>query len=586
MATNEREIHAQGDIMPEYDNYTPFENINNNNIINDNINNNVNSNDYEPNINNNIDVASTQETFIQTLNLQIKQLQELLDNKNKDFDSLNTESNKLKLLLIQEQKKFIDKENVIHSLNIQKKNLEDILNKNKIESETMQTKIKELNYKLIELNQNMISKEHIYQFNNKIKNVLEKDDTNNDTQNQNNIILTEKYEIELKRLSNVIDELEIKNNKLAFDNKTLNARITTIINDKNAEIDIYKSIYQNQVNNLNKVIMNLNNKITQFFSEKNINNYKGYNNLMKNEIMDKFNELEKKLNVYDKENNDLRKENQNIKSELEELKLVADSKEKIIQKLQTDFEIMENEYNNSLFASQKFDDNLKMNDMNKSQYINELINKQKKLIKENKDLKVGLKQMTNNINEANQLYFKKKAEYDKTLLVRDNKLKEYKTKIALLKMKINELHQEINILKEYKGADFLYSNNNYNSFFTQNNNDNNNNNQTKKNPKKLITFTPKVRKSNVPFEINLENRTIQNNDIPDGNEIFGDIKISEVPKENKSIKPNSLKGNNENDKTKISDIDKLANHERDLKYIQEYKDTLNKVTEQLNKLNL
>ena len=46
-------------------------------------------------------------------------------------------------------------------------------------------------------------------------------------------------------------------------------------------------------------------------------------------------------------------------------------------------------------------------------------------------------------------------------------------------MKINELHQEINILKEYKGEDCLNSNNNknYYSFLTQNNNDNRNKNK-------------------------------------------------------------------------------------------------------------
>ena len=72
------------------------------------------------------------------------------------------------------------------------------------------------------------------------------------------------------------------------------------------------------------------------------------------------------------------------------MKLVGDSKEKIIQKLQTDFEIMENEYNTNLFSSKKIGDDLKMNDMTKSQYINELINQQKMLAKENRDLKSNI----------------------------------------------------------------------------------------------------------------------------------------------------------------------------------------------------
>ena len=594
MALNEKEINPLNDLIVGYNNYAPNENIDNDNIVSDNPNSFNNNNDYGPNLNgNDNDIESTQAVFVQTLNLQIQQLQELLKSKNKDFDGLNTQNNKLKLLLIQEQKKIIEKENNLHSIKIQKKNLEERINKNVIDSENMKAKIKELNYKLIELNQNMISKENIYQFNNKIKDILEKENTGNDEQKQNNIIISEKYEIELKRLNNIIDELEIKNNKLIFDNKTLNSRITTIMNDKNSELSVYKSIYQNQINNLKKIIINLTNRISQLFAEKdNQHILKNNNNLMKKEIMDKFTELENKLNNYDKENCKLRKENQTIKNELEELKLINESKEKIIEKLQIDFGIMEKKYNNSLLMSRKIDESSKIDGMDKSRYINELINNQKNMIKDNNNLKMGLKQMTKNINEANQLYFKKKAEYDKSLQARDNKLKEYKTKITLLKMKINELHQEINILKEYKGEDCLNSNNNnknYYSFLTQNNNDNKNKN--KKDQKKLITFTPKVRKS-IPFEFNLENKKEHNNGNVDGNDIFGDIKISEVPKDNNSIKHASLKGNNnytgqeKNDNNnKINDIDKLANNEQDLKFIQEYKDTLNKIDEQLKKLN-
>ena len=578
----------------EVEDYLGNENDDNENLQNyemNNINNNEYNNDYENNMNNNIDLDSTQKAFVQTLNLQIKQLQELLEGKNKEFDNLNSENNKLKLMLIEEQKKLIDKENSIHSINLQKNNLEEELNKYKIESDDNQSKIKELNYKLIELNQNIIAKENIYNFNNKINNVLNQDKDNSNNE-KNNSKVNEKYEVEIKRLNNLIDELEIKNNKLMFDNKVLNNKVTRIINEKNTEINISKSIYQNQIKNLNKVIGNLNNKITQLFSEKKIQkNYGGNgNNLIKKEIIEKFNELENKLNIYDKENCDLRKINQSIKCELEELKLVGDSKEKIIQKLQTDFELMENEYNNNMYNTQKIDDNLKINDINKSQYINELLSSQKALDKENKDLKFGLKQMTKKINDANKLYYKKKAELDKTLEVRDNKLKEYRTKITLLKMKINELHQEINILKEYRG-DFISNNNQY-SFLTQNNNETKN--KIKK--QKLRSFTPKTRGkrvNNYPFEINLENRVAQNDEINDYNDIFGDLKISEVPKESISMKRVSVKTNNKEKDKKEKNILKnenmntaeLDNDEQNLKYIQEYKNTLNKIDEQINKIN-
>ena len=578
---NEKDIINMDYLEQEANNnFMPNENMNNDDYINYNLNNILeNNNDYGKNNDANNDIKSTQEAFVQTLNLQIKQLQDLLEEKNKEFDNINSENNKLKLLLIQEQKKLIDKENALHSLNIQKNNLDEKMNASKVESENMQSKIKELNYQLIELKQNIISKENKNQFNDKIKNIIE-----NNNGKENNL-LNENYEIELRRLNNKIDELEIINNNLVFDNKILNQKINSITNDKNTEINTYKSIYQKEINNLNKLIINLSNRISKILSEKiNFSKNKKSNNFIKKEILEKFNELENRLNLYDKENCELRKENQNIKSELEEMKLVGESKEKIIQKLQTDFELMENEYNNNLFYTQKTDSIPKMTDMNKSQYINDLINKQKMLIKENSDLKYGLKQMTNNINEASQLYSKKKADYDKNLEARDNKLKEYKTKITLLKMKIKELHHEISILKEYKG-DFL--NNNHISFLTQNNNDINK-------EQKKMSFTPKVKRNRqnyLPFEINLENKNENNNEY--NNNIFEDIKISEIPKENNSIKP-SEKDNTQNDlpeeekknnNEKKIDISKLANSEQDFKFLQDYKDTLKKIDEQLKKYN-
>ena len=549
-----------------YNNFDENNNINNLNVINYENNNNEENNDIDSD-KNIVDIENTQAAFVQTLNLQINQQQKLLDDKNKEFDNINIENNKLKLLLIQEQKKIIEKDNSILSLNANKKNLEDKINKYKRNEENMQNKIKELNYKIIELNQNIISKDNMNQFNDKIKNIIEtginKDNIN---KKENSLIMNEKLGIEITKLNNTIDELEIKNNQYVFENKALNNKILTMISDKNEEISILKSIYQTQINNLNKIISHLNSKITEFFSKKNIIKTKNKkNNFISKEIIEKFNMLENKINSYDQENSDLRKENQNIKNELEELKLVTESKEKIIQKLQTDFEMMEREYNNNNNIPnniQQFHNN-DINSNEYTQYINELTNKQNILEKENINLKNGLKQMTKNINEANEIYFKRKANYDNNIKMRDNKLKEYKNKIAILKMKINELHQEINILKFNKGFGM---DNNQTSFLSQNFNDMNNN-QFKIDKKKLLSQTPKLRRKDIPFELNLENKDINNENL-DNKDILEDIKISEVPK----ISENKERLN-------------ANNNQEDLKYIQEYKDILNKVEEQLNKYN-
>ena len=564
---DEQNLYLRNDLLNNFNNNNINNDINNIDNINMNNPNFINYDNLSNEINtdidldkNNVDIENTQAAFVQTLNLQINQLQKLLEEKNKEFDNLNNENNKMKLLLIQEQKKIIEKDNLIYSLNANKKNLEEKINKYKINEENLQNKIKELNYKIIELNQNMISKENMNQFNDKIKNIIESNNNKeNINDNENNFAINEKIGVEMTKLNNSIDELEIKNNKLVFENKTLNNKITTIISDKNGEISIYKSIYQTQINNLNKIISYLNTRISESFSEKNIiKTNKKVDNLISGEIIEKFNTLENKLNLYDKENSDLRKENQNLKNELDELKLVTNSKEKIIEKLQTDFEMMENEYNNNLPNNLNQIGNTKNDEIKSSeynQYISELLNKQNILEKENYNLRNGLKQMTKNINDANDIYFKRKSQYDNNIKIRDNKLKEYKNKISILKIKINELHQEIKILKNNKLGD-----NNQLSFLSQNINDVNN-------QKKIVSHTPMMQKKEIPFELNLENKG-NNKENQENKDIFEDIKISEVPK---------LTENQQQIEANIN--------QQDFKYIQEYKDILNKVDEQLNKYN-
>ena len=56
--------------------------------------------------------------------------------------------------------------------------------------------------------------------------------------------------------------------------------------------------------------------------------------------------------------------------------------------------------------------------------------------------------MTQGINEANELFVAKQKEYENTINAQRGKLKEYKFKISILKIKVNELHSEIAFLQE------------------------------------------------------------------------------------------------------------------------------------------
>ena len=94
------------------------------------------------------------------------------------------------------------------------------------------------------------------------------------------------------------------------------------------------------------------------------------------------------------------------------------------------------------------------------------------------------------------------------------------------------------------------------------------NNKFKIDQNKLLSNTPKMKRKDIPFDLNLENNQFDNvNNQNDNQDIFGDVKISEVPK--------------------ISEHKERLNsncNKEDLEYIKEYQDILNKVEEHLKKI--
>ena len=77
-----------------------------------------------------------------------------------------------------------------------------------------------------------------------------------------------------------------------------------------------------------------------------------------------------------------------------------------------------------------------------------MVEDQKRLNEENIILKNNYEQMTQGINQANELFVNKQKEYENIINYQNEKLKEYKFKISLLKIKINELHSEIEFLQD------------------------------------------------------------------------------------------------------------------------------------------
>ena len=395
-----------------------------------------------------------EKTIINSVKLEVNQLKENLSKSQKKAEELLQENNKLKIAQIENTKKMSIGENIINANKIEISQLQAKNNNLESENEEKKKIIQELNYKIIELSQKIDSYESINKINQKIKNEEIK-------------IGDKDYLLEINGLYNKINEIEIKNSKLKFDNKNLLEKIELQKNDIKNEMEIMELLHKKKIENLEKNIMNLNDTINELILEKR-KQPKEFNSFeIQKEIYNNFAELEQKIRVYDNENFILNKENQKIKNENEELKIIINGKDNIIYKLQTNINKMENEFRIKLSEIKANYNSLnKNNDLigNKnSKYsieeIEKILDEREKLMEENITLKENYEQMTMGINEANELFLNKQKEYENLINSQNEKLKEYKFKISLLKIKINELYSEINFLKDRQ------INNQYTNFF-------------------------------------------------------------------------------------------------------------------------
>ena len=445
--------------------------LNENNILNkdkeeENQNKNEGSSQKVQNEEQNENFQDLEKTLINSMKLEIIRIKENLSQSQTKVNELFQENNRLKLLQLENSKKLSIKEDIINSNKIEINRLQSKNNTLESENEEKKNLIQELNYKIIELTQKIESFESINKINEKLK--------GNEPDN-----IQKDYLVEINKLYNKINEIEIRNGKLIFDNKNLKNKLETLKNDKKNEIEILELLNKKKIENLEKNILNLNNTINELINEnkkqpKEINYYQ-----IQNEVYQNFSELEKKIRKYDNDNFLLKKENQNLKNENEELKIIINGKENIIEKLQLNISKMENDFKikiselNSNFKS-PINNNIKSNlvdaniNENNNENVENLLNEQKRLMEENEILKNNYEQMTVGINEANELFVNKQKEYENVINYQNEKLKEYKFKISLLKIKINELHSEMEFFrdKNIKNQNNFYQNINDNILST------------------------------------------------------------------------------------------------------------------------
>ena len=387
-----------------------------------------------------------EKTLINSMRTEITRINEQLAQSQSKINELFQENNKLKLLQLENSRKISIKEDIINSNKLEINRLQS---KNKViesENESSKKLIQELKDANIELNQKIKSFESI----NKINQIIKENKSDKE------------YLSQINELFNKINEIEIENSKLIFNNKNLENKIEIIKNDNKNEVDMIEILYKKKIEKLEKNILNLNNTINDLINEskkqpKEKNNYQ-----IQNEMYKYIFELEQKIRKSEHDNFTCKKENQKLKNENEQLKIILKGKETIIIKLQKEYKIKMSE-KNIKSPINKNNNNEKVNNS-----INDLLNDKKRLIEENEILKTNYEQMTLGINEANELFINKQNEYENIINVQNEKLKEYKFKISLLKIKINELHTEIDSLKDnqIKTENNFYQNFNNDIFST------------------------------------------------------------------------------------------------------------------------
>ena len=227
--------------------------------------------------------------------IENEQLKEAFDKANEKLKILIQENDKLKLAQIEQMKNLSLKDSIIDS---NKQEISRILNKKNIletEDESNKKAINELNYKIIELNQKIESYNTLNKITQKIKN--EKPEN-----------LEQIYELQINDLNNKINEIEIKNSKLEFDNKNLLNKIDILSKDKKTELEIMEALYRKKYEVFEKSIERLNDMINELLNEKqrdsvDLINYSG----IQNDIYKHFAEYEEKIRKLNQDNILIRK---------------------------------------------------------------------------------------------------------------------------------------------------------------------------------------------------------------------------------------------------------------------------------------
>ena len=228
--------------------------------------------------------------------------------------------------------------------------------------------------------------------------------------------------MEILNLRNQIQDYEkmiykLNNDKIILESKIGNMQIPPTNQIQNINLLNYKN---NQLINSPKNKMPLNPK-------NNISNED--NQIFKNKIMI----LEKNNKKLSQSNSELENQNKYLQKENQKMFVDLKNKDNYIINLNDKISEFNNEYNRQINTFHK--------DKNQTQSLmNQLFFERDRLVKENTDLKNAISQLNYKVKEISMIIqYKNSQNNDKMKTMYEDKLKEYKNKIVILKNRINEL---------------------------------------------------------------------------------------------------------------------------------------------------
>ena len=207
------------------------------------------------------------------------------------------------------------------------------------------------------------------------------------------------------------------------------------------ERNMLKKIHSAEIEKKNKIILNLQEEVSQL---NNLNKENNSNNYI--QIINEYSNLEKKTRKISNENFNLKSLTQDLQSKLNIYKETIKRKDNYIKELQNNLRNSEEELKLISVENETINEESKL-------IIEKINNEKNDLLKQNNDFRNAYEQFNIIINNANNIYIKKIKNFEDLISKKDLKLKEYEKEY-------NELNEKNNLLS-YENEKLKRENNRY-----------------------------------------------------------------------------------------------------------------------------